>query len=248
MILVKIYLYFAADSFSRRREILTSCVETKSKGEKVVICLQGKELLEKPCTSSCSILCVLQMGLKYRDIQGEWTIGFRCNENNHALCWGWQIRLSTLDNRHRPQPSASGNRACLVLTIWSITPNTGHNFYNILRDWEGWLYRYVVINNMLHFCFLKSVQSTLSHLQSPPDWTNAVPPQLWLLMAWSYWQCLPKIAHKVKDNALLEQFDISRSSIWKGGSNCDIFEITWQLSVNIESSFTLKEKKAFHSH
>ena len=126
MILVKIYLYFAANSFWRRRGTLTSCAETKSKGEKVVICLQGKELLEKPCTSSCSILCFLPMGLKYRDKQGEWTIDFRCNENNHALCWGWQIRLSTLDNHHCPQPSASVNRACLRLTIWSVTLNTGH--------------------------------------------------------------------------------------------------------------------------
>ena len=71
VILVKIYLYFAANSVRRRRGTLTSCVETKSKGEKVVICLQGKELLEKPCTSSCSILCILQMGLKYRDKQGK---------------------------------------------------------------------------------------------------------------------------------------------------------------------------------
>ena len=46
VILVKIYLYFAANSFWRRRETLTSCVETKSKGEKVVTCSQGKELLE----------------------------------------------------------------------------------------------------------------------------------------------------------------------------------------------------------
>ena len=82
VILVKIYLYFAANSLWRRRETLTSCVETKSKGEKVVICLQGKELLEKPCTSTCPILCVLQIGLKYRDKQGEWTIDFRCNKNN----------------------------------------------------------------------------------------------------------------------------------------------------------------------
>ena len=100
VIVVKIYLYFAANSFWRRRRTLTSCVETKSKGDKVVICLQGKELLEKPCRSSCSILCVLRMGLKYRDKQGEWTINFQCNKNNHALCWGWQIRLSTLDNHH----------------------------------------------------------------------------------------------------------------------------------------------------
>ena len=71
VILVKIYLYFAANSFLRRRETLTSCVEMKSKGEKVVTCLQGKELLEKPRTSSCSILCILQMGLKYRDKQGK---------------------------------------------------------------------------------------------------------------------------------------------------------------------------------
>ena len=68
MILVKIYFYFAANSFRRKRGTLTSCAETKSKREKVVICLQDKELLEKP---QCSILCVLQMGLKYRDKQGE---------------------------------------------------------------------------------------------------------------------------------------------------------------------------------
>ena len=40
MILVKIYFYFAANSFRRKRGALTSCVETKSKGEKVVICMQ----------------------------------------------------------------------------------------------------------------------------------------------------------------------------------------------------------------
>ena len=96
VILVKIYLYFAPNLFWRRRETLTSCVETKSKGEKVVTCLQGKELLEKPCTSSCSILCVLQMGLKYRHKQGKWTIDFQCNKNNHALCWGWQISCQPL--------------------------------------------------------------------------------------------------------------------------------------------------------
>ena len=55
MILVKIYFYFAANSFRGQRGALTSCAETKSKGEKVVICMQDKELLEKPCTSSCSI-------------------------------------------------------------------------------------------------------------------------------------------------------------------------------------------------
>ena len=133
VILVKIYLYFAANLFWRKRGISTNCVETKSKGEKVVIFLQGKELLEKPCTSSCSILCVLHMGLKYRDKQGEWTIDLRCNKNNPALCWGWQIRLSTLDNHHCPQPSVSGSRACLGLTIWSITLNTEHDFYNIFQ-------------------------------------------------------------------------------------------------------------------
>ena len=53
MILVKIYYHFAANSFQRKRAILTRCAETKSKGEKVVICLQDKELLEKTCTSSC---------------------------------------------------------------------------------------------------------------------------------------------------------------------------------------------------
>ena len=137
VILVKIYLYFAANSFWRRRKTLTSCIETKSKGEKVVTCLQGKELLEKPCASSCSILCVLQMGLKYRDKQGKWTIDFQCNKNNHALCWGWQIRLSTLDNHHCPQPSALGNRACLGLTIWSVTLNTGHDFSDIYQYYKA---------------------------------------------------------------------------------------------------------------
>ena len=78
-----------------------------------------------------TFLCILRMGLKYRDKQGEWMIDFRCNKNNHALCWGWQIRLSTLNNHHCPQPSALGNRACLGLTIWSITLNTGHDFYNV---------------------------------------------------------------------------------------------------------------------
>ena len=159
MILVKIYLYFAANLLWRRRRTLTSCLETKSKGEKVVICLQGKELLEKacPCTSSCSILCVLQMGLKYSDKQGEWTIDFRCNKNNHALCWGWQIRLSTLDNHHCPQPSASGNRACLGLTIWSITLNTGHDFYNTI------LFAYLRFSNEepTWVFVLESINSTL---------------------------------------------------------------------------------------
>ena len=70
MILVKIYFYFAANSFRRKRGTLTSRAETKSEGEKVVICLQDKELLEKPCTSSCSIICILQMGIKHRDKQG----------------------------------------------------------------------------------------------------------------------------------------------------------------------------------
>ena len=42
VILVKIYLYFAADSFWSRRGTLTSCAETKTKREKVVICLQVK--------------------------------------------------------------------------------------------------------------------------------------------------------------------------------------------------------------
>ena len=34
MILVKIYFYFAANSFRRKRGTLTSCAETKGKGEK----------------------------------------------------------------------------------------------------------------------------------------------------------------------------------------------------------------------
>ena len=32
-----------------------------------------------------------------------------------------------------------------------------------------------------------------------------------------------------------------------GGSNCEMFEITWQV-INIKSSFALKEKKAYQSH
>ena len=55
MILVKMYFYFAANSFRRKRGTLTSCAGTKSKGEKVVTCMQDNELLEKPFTSSCSI-------------------------------------------------------------------------------------------------------------------------------------------------------------------------------------------------
>ena len=35
VILVKIYFYFAANSFRRKRRTLTSCAETKSKGEKL---------------------------------------------------------------------------------------------------------------------------------------------------------------------------------------------------------------------
>ena len=48
------------------------------------------------------------MSIKYRAKRGEWMIDFQCNKNNYALCWGWQIRLSTLDNHHCPQPPASG--------------------------------------------------------------------------------------------------------------------------------------------
>ena len=55
VILVKIYFYFAANSFRTKRGTSASCAETKSEGEKVVICMQDKELLEKPCTGSCSI-------------------------------------------------------------------------------------------------------------------------------------------------------------------------------------------------
>ena len=54
MILVKIYFYFAGNSFRTKRGTLNSCAETKSEGEKVVICMQDKELLGKHCTSSCS--------------------------------------------------------------------------------------------------------------------------------------------------------------------------------------------------
>ena len=33
------------------------------------------------------LILVFHMGLKYRDKYGKWTIDFRCNKNNHALCW-----------------------------------------------------------------------------------------------------------------------------------------------------------------
>ena len=55
VLLVKIYFYFAANPSRRKRGTLTSCAESKSKGEKDVICMQDKELLEKPCTSLCSL-------------------------------------------------------------------------------------------------------------------------------------------------------------------------------------------------
>ena len=84
---------------------------------------------------------------------------------------------------------------------------------------------------------IKSVQSTLSHLQSPPEQMQSQR---------NYGSFLPKIAQNVEDSGLIEQFAVSRSSISSRGSNCDMFEIT--ASVNTESSFAMKEKKAYHSH
>ena len=42
VILVRIYFYFAANSFRRKRGTLTSCAETKSKGEKLSLVCKTK--------------------------------------------------------------------------------------------------------------------------------------------------------------------------------------------------------------
>ena len=48
------------------------------------------------------------------------------------------------------------------------------------------------------------------------------------------------MAQKVKDNALIKQFPISRSSISNRESNCDMFEITRQvLSTERKESMSL---------
>ena len=78
---------------------------------------------------------------------------------------------------------------------------------------------------------VKSVQSTLSHLQSPPEQMQSqhnygsflskshIHGMILLTM-------LAPNRPKVKDNALIDQFAFSRSSISKRGNNCDMFEIT----------------------
>ena len=70
---------------------------------------------------------------------------------------------------------------------------------------------------------VKSSQSTLSHLQSPPE-KNAVPAQLWLFLVkiTSSWHdyinnACPKSQKKGKDNVSIEQFAISTSSISNRG-------------------------------
>ena len=48
-----------------------------------------------------------------------------------------------------------------------------------------------------------------------------------IMMARSYTQCLPKIAQRIKDN---EQFAIQSDGQHRtGGSNCEMFEMTWQV-------------------
>ena len=85
-------------------------------------------------------------------------------------------------------------------------------------------------------------------------WTNVVPAQLWLFLVkiTPSWHDLinngyPLIAQKVKDNALIEQFAISRLPISNRGKQ---LRYVWDhvASVNIESSCVLKEKKADHTH
>ena len=58
---------------------------------------------------------------------------------------------------------------------------------------------------------------------------------------------LTMLAQKVKDNALIELFAISRLSISNRGKQ---LRYVWDhvANVNIESSLALKEKKAHHTH
>ena len=89
------------------------------------------------------------------------------------------------------------------------------------------------------------------NFESPAEspWMNAIPAQLWLFLVKirsSWHDLMPKIAQRVKDNVKLEQFTISRWSTSKIGKQL------WHVwnhvaSININSSFALKEKKAYRS-
>ena len=117
MILVKIYFYFAANSFWRKRETLTSYAETKSKGDRVVICLQGKNYW-KSLVQAQALHFVFRKWAWSTEINkvSEWTIDFRCNKNNLSRVVG---------DRSDCQP--------LATTIACPQPralSTGHHFYN----------------------------------------------------------------------------------------------------------------------
>ena len=96
----------------------------------------------------------------------------------------------------------------------------------------------IMIHAKFHFnrLMLKSVQSTLDHLQSPPkqmqsqrnyDSFSSKSHLHGMILLTMLAQNLPKR----KDNALLEQFAISNSSISNRGDNCDMFEIMWQVLI-----------------
>ena len=58
---------------------------------------------------------------------------------------------------------------------------------------------------------------------------------------------LTMLAQEVKNDALIEQFSISKSSISSRGKQLQ-YVLDHVASVNIGGSFALKEKKAYHSH
>ena len=58
----------------RKRGTLTSCAETKSKGEKLSFVCKTKNYWKSLVQAHALSVCVLQMGLKYRNKQGERTI------------------------------------------------------------------------------------------------------------------------------------------------------------------------------
>ena len=88
------------------------------------------------------------MGLKYRDKQGEWTIDFRYNKNNHALCWGWQIRLSTLDRNC--DPSLYQMAEIKIPELKNCDPSERHLRAGI--SWE-WAPRASLLSDSRMYCF-----------------------------------------------------------------------------------------------
>ena len=70
--LVKIYLYFAANSFLRGRGTLTSCLETKREKKLSSVCKE-KNYWKSHVQAHALFFAFYksEMGLKYRDKQGE---------------------------------------------------------------------------------------------------------------------------------------------------------------------------------